>query len=153
MIMDIISLISILIMLLIFPLSIVIYYRGKIAGLNDEVSRALDDVAKMQYPEPTMRIDERLQYNKELIGFIDDLVTTELVNNKRFDIFLKTDKKNIDFDKVLTDVSTNVFDALKPDVFVNPDNILTSDYLMKYIQKRTFLMYFHYIENRVAPSL
>ena len=140
-------------MLMVFPLSIIIYYRRKIAGLDDEVSRALDVVNKIQYPEPTMRVDERLQYNKELISFIDELVTTELVNNKRFDIFLKTDRKNIDFDKVLTDVSTDVFNALKPDIFVNPDNILTSDYLMKYIQKRTFLMYFQYIENRVAPSL
>lgn len=140
-------------MLMVFPLSIIIYYRRKIAGLDDEVSRALDEVNKIQYPEPTMRVDERLQYSKELISFIDELVTTELVNNKRFDIFLKTDRKNIDFDKVLTDVSTDVFNALKPDIFVNPDNILTSDYLMKYIQKRTFLMYFQYIENRVAPSL
>ena len=151
--MDVISLVSILMMIVLIPLSIIIHYRRKLIGLRDELSNMLDEITKIQYPETTMRIDERLQYNKDLIAFIDDLVMTELINSKRFDIFLKTDKKNIDFDKVLTDVSTNVFNALKPEVFVSPDNILTDDYLMKYIQKRTFLVYFNYLDQKVAPSL
>lgn len=153
MLMDVISLVSILMMIVLIPLSIIIHYRRKLIGLRDELSNMLDEITKIQYPETTMRIDERLQYNKDLIAFIDDLVMTELINSKRFDIFLKTDKKNIDFDKVLTDVSTNVFNALKPEVFVSPDNILTDDYLMKYIQKRTFLVYFNYLDQKVAPSL
>ena len=140
-------------MLAILPLSVMIYYRRKTGTLNGEVSQALDELTKIQYQTATMRIDERLMYSRELMVFIDDLVTMELINSKRFDIFLKTDKKNIDFDKILTEVSTNVFEALKPEIFVNPENILTEDYLMKYIQKRAFLVYFQYIENKVAPSL
>ena len=118
--MNIVALISILIMCAILPLSIVIYYRKRTGELGYTVSEALDEISKIKQQTPTMRIDDRLAYNKELILFIDDLVTTELINSKRFDIFLKTDKKNIDFDKILTDVSTNVFEALKPAIFVNP---------------------------------
>lgn len=104
-------------------------------------------------PSATMDGNERIKYTNDLLTFIDNTITSELLNEKRFDIFLRQKNKNLDFDAVLRNVSTNTFNALQEDVIVDPNLIIRSEYLMRYIQKRTFVIYFKYIENNVADQL
>lgn len=101
---------------------------------------------------PTMRINDRLRYTQELLSFIDELISIEIINEKRFDIFLDIKNKNLNVDEVIEIVSSNVFNSLTNDIFINKDNILTEKYLMSYIQKKTFISYLTYIKNNMADQ-
>lgn len=102
------------------------------------------------YPELTL---DNLEFNRELLSFIDTLIENEIINEKRFDLFLNQKNKNIDVDKVIKDVSTRVFSAIKPEVYVDSKNIITDTYIMSYIQKKTFIFCMMYIQNNVASQL
>ena len=153
MMMDIIALIGILIMLIILPLGIVIYYRRKLANIGIQLNEIVETIDIEPHENPTMNAMERLAYNKELLLFIDDLVVTELINIKRKEIFLDKGKKDIDFDHVIDSVATTVFEGIKPEIFYSPENMLTRKYIMACITKRTTLAYFKYLENKTAPTL
>lgn len=102
---------------------------------------------------PTINIKERLELTEDLLGFIDGLINDELISRKRNEIFLNTPNKNIDFDTVIKDVSTSVFVGLKEYIFSSSDLIITGDYLIKYIQKRTVLNYLVFIEKNTEGQL
>lgn len=123
------------------------YYKKRIKLISETILRDPEP------PSATMDGNERIKYTNDLLTFIDNTITSELLNEKRFDIFLRQKNKNLDFDAVLRNVSTNTFNALQEDVIVDPNLIIRSKYLMRYIQKRTFVIYFKYIENNVADQL
>lgn len=123
------------------------YYKKRIELISETILRDPEP------PSATMDGNERIKYTNDLLTFIDNTITSELLNEKRFDIFLHQKNKNLDFDEVLRNVSTNTFNALQEDVLVDPNLIIKSEYLMRYIQKRTFVIYFKYIENNVADQL
>jgi len=123
------------------------YYKKRIKLISETILRDPEP------PSATMDGNERIKYTNDLLTFIDNTITSELLNEKRFDIFLRQKNKNLDFDAVLRNVSTNTFNALQEDVIVDPNLIIRSEYLMRYIQKRTFVIYFKYIENNVADQL
>ena len=62
---------------------------------NYKINKVLADtqnlINKIQDSTPTLEIDQRIKCTRELLTLIDDTVTLELVNNKRYEIFL--DKK------------------------------------------------------------
>lgn len=146
--MDIIEILLLISCLLIVILTVIIIY-------NKIEKKKLQQLLANEQPlsQATLSIDDRLEYTKNLLSFIDDMITAELINEKRFDIFLDKPNKNINFDKVLKNISNAVFIALKPEIFINNENILTKDYLMSYIQKKTFIIYFTYIQNNIAGQL
>lgn len=123
------------------------YYKKRIKLISETILRDPEP------PSATMDGNERIKYTNDLLTFIDNTITSELLNEKRFDIFLRQKNKNLDFDAVLRNVSTNTFNALQENVIVDPNLIIRSEYLMRYIQKRTFVIYFKYIENNVADQL
>lgn len=151
--MDIIALIGILIMLIILPLGIVIYYRRKLTNISIQLNDVIENINIEPQETPTMSEMERLRYNKELLLFIDELVVNELMSTKRKELFLDKERKDIDFDNVIKTVATSVFEGVKPEIFKSPENMLTSEYILKYIAKRTTLSYLKYLEDRVAHTI
>ena len=151
--MDIIALIGILIMLIILPLGIVIYYRRKLTNISIQLNDVIENINIEPQETPTMSEMERLTYNKELLLFIDELVVNELMGTKRKELFLDKERKDIDFDNVIETVATSVFDGIKPEIFNSPENMLTTEYILKYIAKRTTLSYLKYLEDRVAHTI
>lgn len=125
---------------------IIRYYRRRV----NQLSSSLIEQTSLT---PTMRGDERIVFTNDLLTFIDDTITTELINEKRFDIFLNQKSKNLDFDKVIERVSTNTFNAIQKDILIDPNLIVTHEYLMRYIQKKTFIAYFTYIQKNVADQM
>jgi hypothetical protein len=102
---------------------------------------------------PSLNVNQRLEYNKNLLSFIDDMINLEILNEKRFSIFLNQPDKNLDIDNVLKKISTKVFESIQPELYNDPNNILTSEYIMSYIQKKTFIVCLTYIQNNVASQL
>ena len=132
---------------------IIFIYFKKYNNIKNENNEMMKIINNINNETPTMEINERLEYTKNLLDFIDRLIFDELINEKRFDIFSKKYDKNLNFDEVMTEISTNVFNSIKPDIFIEPNVILTEKSLMRYIQKKTFVSYFTYIEKNVSSQL
>lgn len=97
--------------------------------------------------KPTLDIKDRVSATKELFSLIDVLIEYEIINNRRFEIFLEKKNKNLDFNNVLEEVGTTVFSSLRSDIYTDKNNLVTKECLMHYIQKRTFVEYFLYLKN------
>ena len=127
--------------------------KRKITFITVQVEEMIESSDIAEHPVPTMNERDRLAYDKELLLFIDDLIVTELINCKRKELFLEKGKKDIDFDNVIKTVADAVFNGIKPEILASPENILTTEYLAKYIAKRTILSYFKYLEDKVAHTI
>lgn len=102
---------------------------------------------------PTLNSLDRLNYTKDFCAFIDEMINQEIINIRRFEILLNQPNKNLDVDNVIKEVSSKVFNSIKKELFDDPNNIVTREYLMSYIQKRTVVFYINYINNNVASQL
>ena len=110
-------------------------------------------VAQYEDDHPTLEIDQRIKCTRELLTLIDDTVSLELINNKRYEIFLSSNANNRDIDKDIEDIARSVFESLRPEVFSDKNLVMTEEYLMKYIQKRTFVAVFTYVDKNVTAKL
>lgn len=142
--------------IVILLLALTIYLFIQREYLSKDIERLVDsndrllDISKNK---PTLPIDKQLQYTTDLLAFIDSLVEIELINEKRFSLLLGDKDKNLDFDTVIKNISTRVFESFDKRIFVESDNILTSEYLSSYIQKRTIVVYLGYIQQNVSSQL
>ena len=65
---------------------------------------------------PTMNLNERLKFTTDILSLLDELIATEIINERRFELFLSAKNKNLDVDEVIKNVSTRVFKAIKPQI-------------------------------------
>ena len=129
----------------------ILFYRKKKGDYEyvlDEYKKKLDEYKELLDDHPTIPVNERISATTELLAILDELVTYNLVNNRRYDILLKQESKDINFDNVIQDVSQEVFESIRPDIFTDTNNILTETALMSYIQKKVFFEYFTYLQNK-----
>lgn len=125
-------------------------YAYKIKEITDNSNQIIND---FNDNKPTLEIDQRIKCTRELLTLIDDTVSLELINNKRYEIFLNSNINNRDIDKDIEDISRSVFESLRPEVFSDKNLVMTEEYLMKYIQKRTFVAVFTYVDKNVTVKL
>ena len=125
-------------------------YAAKIKEITDNSNQIIND---FNDNKPTLEIDQRIKCTRELLTLIDDTVSLELINNKRYEIFLSSNVNNRDIDKDIEDIARSVFESLRPEVFSDKNLVMTEEYLMKYIQKRTFVAVFTYVDKNVTVKL
>ena len=125
-------------------------YSNQIKEITDKSNQIINDANDSK---PTLEIDQRIKCTRELLTLIDDTVALELINNKRYEIFLNTNINNRDVDKDIEEIASNVFNSLKPEIFNDKNLVMTEEYLMKYIQKRTFVAVFTYVDKNVTDKL
>lgn len=125
-------------------------YAAQIKEITDSSNQIIND---FNDNKPTLEIDQRIKCTRELLTLIDDTVSLELINNKRYEIFLSSNANNRDIDKDIEDIARSVFDSLRPEVFSDKNLVMTEEYLMKYIQKRTFVAVFTYVDKNVTAKL
>ena len=101
---------------------------------------------------PTEPLTKRVESSKAVLEMINDMINTEIVVKKRFEIFLGEKSKNLDIDKVIQDVSTDVFNYLSDNLFVKEELVFTNEYVMSYIIHRTTIAYINYLNNNVADQ-
>lgn len=125
-------------------------YASKIKEITDSSNQIINN---FNDNKPTLEIDQRIKCTRELLTLIDDTVSLELINNKRYEIFLSSNINNRDIDKDIEDIARSVFESLRPEVFSDKNLVMTKEYLMKYIQKRTFVAVFTYVDKNVTVKL
>lgn len=126
-------------------------YSKKIKEITDKSNQIINEAK--DDGKPTLEIDQRIKCTRELLTLIDDTVALELINNKRYEIFLNANVNNRDVDKDIEEIASNVFNSLKPEIFSDKNLVMTEEYLMKYIQKRTFVAVFTYVDKSVTDKL
>lgn len=126
-------------------------YSKKIKEITDKSNQIINEAK--DDGKPTLEIDQRIKCTRELLTLIDDTIALELVNNKRYEIFLNANVNNRDVDKDIEEIASNVFNSLKPEIFSDKNLVMTEEYLMKYIQKRTFVAVFTYVDKSVTDKL
>lgn len=127
-----------------------IRYNHKI---NKVVAETQNLINRIQDSTPTLEIDQRIKCTRELLTLIDDTVTLELVNNKRYEIFLDKRGKNMDIDKDIEEISKTVFNSIKPEIFSDKNLVMTKEYLMRCITKRTFVAVLTYVDKNMMDQL
>ena len=130
-----------------------IYFINKSNKAEDSISELEEVIARYELNLPTASLESRISSSKELLSLIDNMIKLEIISARRYEIFLNKKNTNIDFDEIIKNVSNTVFTGLQTDLFGNRDALLTSDYLMKYIQEQTVIQYLMYIENTVSEEL
>lgn len=136
--------------IIILIIGILIYRNISLNKITEELMASLDD---LHDSIPKLDIDDRLTYTEHLLSFIDNMIEFEVVNEKRFELILGQYDKNLDIDKVLESVSTRVYESIEKNVFTDPNNILTSKYIMEYIQKKTFFVCMQYVQNNTNNQI
>lgn len=131
-----------------------LYTTNKYASQIKEITDSSNQIVNnFNDNKPTLEIDQRIKCTRELLTLIDDTVSLELINNKRYEIFLSSNINNRDIDKDIEDIARSVFESLRPEVFSDKNLVMTEEYLMKYIQKRTFVAVFTYVDKNVTVKL
>lgn len=129
-------------------------YSNQIQEITDKSNQIINDANKHKDDDkPTLEIDQRIKCTRELLTLIDDTVALELINNKRYEIFLGGKQNFRDVDSDIEEIATNVFNSLRPEVFSDKNLVMTEEYLMKYIQKRTFVAVFSYVDKNVTDQV
>lgn len=148
-----ISIIVIVLITIIYLILFIGYIRRKNKILRAMEKDAIDSIVEIRNKTPALALDTRVSVTEDILGLIDSMISTELINIKRFEIILNKPSKNLDYEEVIKIVSDKVFHAIEPDVLTSPDIILTSSYLLDYIQKRTSIEYLTYIKNNASAPL
>lgn len=126
-------------------------------GILNEIKKFKSDIKKeienTSDISITMMLDDRIGCCRDLLSLIDTLIENEIVNERRYEIFLDKKNNNLDIDNVISSVATNVFESIRKDVITDPNNILTEKQIMRYIQQKTFSLYLMYLKEHVASQL
>lgn len=133
--------------------SFIFYNNRKNAWANEalEVANQMQGLIK---ETPTLDIEDRVTATRELLHLIDIFISYEIINKERNALFLESnDKAHIDVDVRMEEVANEVFRGIRPDVYDDNNNLITRQYLISYIQKRTIVEYLNYVRRDIETQL
>ena len=119
-----------------------------IASRNEETQAALPVME-----EPDIPLSERISTTQALMSFIENQVKLRIISERRWEIFLKTKNKNLDVDKVIHDVSMDIWNSIHENVKKSNSLIVDEAFLMKYVTDTVTTTYLIYINENVADQL
>lgn len=110
-----------------------------ISAKADEI-RIRNEQTKHSINAPKGDLAYRLDVTNEMYNFISFLIANEIV--RIFESYASLNLPYVvnKFDKDLENICSTVFEMLKPEIFEDPDLLITKEALMKFIAKRTTVM-------------
>lgn len=123
-------------------------YLSRIDELRNEVSSYED----LEEPVSDKLLSIRIEGQNKLLDFIDDMIQLEVITVFRDKLLLDKPLNIMNADEDLKLISKNIFDGLKKDIILDIDNILTSEYLITYINKKTIYIYLNTFKNNNGIS-
>lgn len=119
------------------------FYRKKVVEWNHVIAQYMEALND----KPKMSMGERISATHSLFQLIDTLIEYEIVSDREYEVLLQKKSKRLNIEEEVQKISKSVFEELKPDAYTDVNNIVTSKCLMSYIQKRTFVEYFLYLQK------
>lgn len=110
-----------------------------ITAKADEI-KLRNEETKRSRTAPKGDLAYRLGVTNEMYNFITFLIASEIVRIFESYASLSVPYVVNKFDEDLEKVCSIVFSTLKPEIFENPDLLITKEALMKFIAKRTTVM-------------
>ena len=110
-----------------------------ISAKADEI-RIRNEQTKHSINAPKGDLAYRLDVTNEMYNFISFLIANEIV--RIFESYASLNLPYVvnKFDEDLEKICVTVFEMLKPEIFEDPDLLITKEALMKFIAKRTTIM-------------
>lgn len=110
-----------------------------ISAKADEI-RIRNEQTKHSINAPKGDLAYRLDVTNEMYNFISFLIANEIV--RIFESYASLNLPYVvnKFDEDLEKICATVFEMLKPEIFEDPDLLITKEALMKFIAKRTTIM-------------
>lgn len=110
-----------------------------ISAKADEI-RIRNEQTKHSINAPKGDLAYRLDVTNEMYNFISFLIANEIV--RIFESYASLNLPYVvnKFDEDLEKICATVFEMLKPEIFEDPDLLITKEALMKFIAKRTTVM-------------
>ena len=99
---------------------------------------------------PSLTIDRRIDITNAIFDLIAFMIANEIYSVFKPYQTLGTPYQINKFDEDLTNISKTVFEGLKVDLFTDPNILVTKEYLMAYITKRTTSML---LDNMIMHNL
>lgn len=118
------------IFLLVFNLS------NLITSISEYFHAKKEDLLKPE-PRPDCSIDDIINMNNFILDAISTVIHLEVYSKVRALRDLNTSYNILNLDKDIDEISTNVFNAFKEDMFKNEVSLFTPEYLFSYIAKTT----------------
>lgn len=118
------------------------YKRQKVQWLHviNQYREAFQD-------HPTLNIRDRVTASESLFNLIDTLIQYSIISDREYDVLLRKKTKNLDVENSIERISTAVFQWINPTVYTDVNSVVTPQCIMTYIQKRTFVEYFLYLQR------
>lgn len=110
-----------------------------ISAKADEI-RIRNEQTKHSINAPKGGLAYRLDVTNEMYNFISFLIANEIVRIFESYASLNVPYAVNKFDEDLENICSTVFAILKPEIFEDPDLLITKEALMKFIAKRTTVM-------------
>lgn len=110
-----------------------------ISAKADEI-RIRNEQTKHSINAPKGDLAYRLDVTNEMYNFISFLIANEIVRIFESYASLNVPYAVNKFDEDLENICSTVFAILKPEIFEDPDLLITKEALMKFIAKRTTVM-------------
>ena len=110
-----------------------------ISAKADEI-RIRNEQTKHSINAPKGDLAYRLDVTNEMYNFISFLIANEIVRIFESYASLNVPYAVNKFDEDLENICSTVFAILKPEIFEDPDLLITKEALMKFIAKRTTIM-------------
>lgn len=110
-----------------------------ISAKADEI-RIRNEQTKHSINAPKGDLAYRLDVTNEMYNFISFLIANEIVRKFESYASLNVPYAVNKFDEDLENICSTVFAILKPEIFEDPDLLITKEALMKFIAKRTTVM-------------
>ena len=129
---------------------LLVFVRNFLSG-KKKLTRVKEDIKKLDIAKDPMSV--RVSSMESLLKIIDVMISTSIISRRKFEIFLNTKNKNLDYDTVIKDVSKEVMEGLRENVFLDNDLIFSQKYLMKYIIDKTTISYIAYIKENIGDQL
>lgn len=87
------------------------------------------------------RLNARVQSTNAILSLMDTLIANEVTNALKAYARLGENYKSINTADDIEKISSRIFDSIKKEIFIDNDTIITDEYLMKYINEQTTLVF------------
>ena len=85
----------------------------------------------------TMQLSERIELTNSIFNLIDDMIHEEILSFMKTFISLPEKYQILNLDIDVGKISTIIYEAFNKDIFLDPNVLITQEYMMSYITKKT----------------
>lgn len=105
--------------------------------VNKSNSYYLSNKKNVRMDNSTLPMPDRIELTNNVLDLISFMINSEIITEMKPYIALNNSYTIANLDSDVTNISKRVFDGINKNLFVDPDLVLTQEYLISFITKKT----------------